>query len=209
MRCRDEAPIQRCPNTSSPVFVAQANLISAHSPVVPRPGIGYFLPMTRTGIGFDAHRLVTGRSLVLGGVRIPHTQGLLGHSDADVLAHAVMDALLGAVADGDIGQHFPDRDPRWKDADSVGLLRLVTARIRELGWRVVSTDATVMAEAPRLAPFVTSMRERLAGAMGVTATDVSIKATTMEGMGAVGRGEGIACLAIATVARLEDEGQGT
>lgn len=164
--------------------------------------------MTRTGIGFDAHRLVTDRSLVLGGVRIPHPQGLLGHSDADVLTHAVMDALLGAVADGDIGRHFSDQDPRWKDADSVGLLRLVTARLRERGWRVVNADATVMAEAPRLAPFVSAMRERLADAMGVTAAEVSIKATTMEGMGAVGRGEGIACLAIATVERLEGEGQG-
>lgn len=162
--------------------------------------------MTRTGIGFDAHRLVTGRSLVLGGVRIPYSQGLLGHSDADVLVHAVMDALLGAVADGDIGQHFSDRDPRWKDADSIGLLRLVTARLRELGWHVVNTDATVMAEAPRLAPFVSAMRERLAGAMGVTAAVVSIKATTMEGLGAVGRGEGITCLAVATVERLEVEG---
>ena len=158
--------------------------------------------MTRTGIGFDAHQLATGRRLVLGGVEIPWSLGLLGHSDADVLTHAIIDALLGAVADGDIGQHFSDRDSRWKDADSIDLLRQVVARLLELGWRVVNVDATVLAEAPRLAPHMPLMRERLAGALGVTASDVSVKATTMEGLGAVGRGEGMTALAVATVTKV-------
>jgi 2-C-methyl-D-erythritol 2,4-cyclodiphosphate synthase len=155
--------------------------------------------MTRTGIGFDAHRLVTGRRLVLGGVEILHAQGLLGHSDADVLTHALMDALLGAVADGDIGRHFPDKDPRWKDADSLDLLRQVVARVRDLGWQVGNVDVTVLAEAPRLAPYVARMCERLAAAMNVATGQVSVKATTVEGMGAIGRREGISAMAVATV----------
>jgi 2-C-methyl-D-erythritol 2,4-cyclodiphosphate synthase len=155
--------------------------------------------MTRTGIGFDAHRLVAGRPLVLGGVRIPHERGLLGHSDADVLVHALMDALLGAVADGDIGQHFPPGDARWKDADSVALLRLVVGRLHQHGWRVVNVDGTVLAEAPRLAPHIPQMRARLAEALGVESAQVSVKATTTEGMGAVGRREGISAMAVATV----------
>jgi 2-C-methyl-D-erythritol 2,4-cyclodiphosphate synthase len=159
--------------------------------------------MTRTGIGFDAHRLVEGRRLVIGGVEIPHERGLLGHSDADVLVHAIMDALLGAIADGDIGQHFSDKDPRWKNADSVELLRQVTARLQSKGWRVVNTDATVMAEAPRLAPHVSKMRERLAEAMNVTPEQISVKATTVEGMGAIGRREGITAMAVATVEKVE------
>lgn len=155
--------------------------------------------MQRTGIGYDTHRLTEGRALVLGGVRIPHTQGLLGHSDADVLTHAVMDALLGAVADGDIGKHFPDTDARWKDADSLVLLRQVIARLVARGWRVGNVDATVMAEAPRLAPHIADMRARLAEALGVTLEAVSVKATTVEGLGAIGRREGIAAMAVATV----------
>ena len=157
--------------------------------------------MIRTGSGFDAHRLVEGRALVLGGVRIPHATGLLGHSDADVLTHAIMDALLGAVADGDIGRHFPASDPRWKDADSLVLLRHVGARLADQGWRVGNIDATVLAEAPKLAPHIATMRERLAGALGVDAGAVSVKATTVEGMGAIGRREGISVMAVATVAR--------
>ena len=133
--------------------------------------------MHRTGIGFDTHRLVEGRALTLGGVRIPHATGLLGHSDADVLTHAIMDALLGAVADGDIGQHFPDTDPRWKDADSLALLRQVVARLAARGWRVGNVDATILAEAPRLAPHIPRMRERLADALGLPAGAVSVKAT--------------------------------
>ena len=157
--------------------------------------------MTRTGIGFDAHRFAAGRRLVLGGVEIPHERGLLGHSDADVLTHALMDALLGAAADGDIGRHFPDGDPRWKDADSVELLRQVAARLRRQGWEIVNADVTVLAEAPRLASHVPRMQERLAGAMGVTAGQISVKATTVEGMGAIGRGEGISAMAVATIER--------
>ena len=160
--------------------------------------------MIRTGIGFDAHRLVTGRRLVLGGVEIPHERGLEGHSDADVLAHALMDALLGAVADGDIGQHFPPSQARWKDADSLALLRRVAARVRAAGWRIVNTDATVLAEAPRLAPHVPEMRRRLADAMALPAGAVSVKATTAEGMGAIGRREGISAMAVATVRRVPD-----
>ena len=157
--------------------------------------------MQRTGIGYDVHRLAEGRALVLGGIRIPHALGLLGHSDADVLTHAVMDALLGAVADGDIGKHFPDTDARWKDADSLDLLRQVIARLAARGWRVGNVDATVMAEAPRLAPHIADMRARLAEALGVTPEAVSVKATTVEGLGAIGRGEGIAAMAVATVNR--------
>ncbi len=157
--------------------------------------------MQRTGIGYDVHRLAEGRALVLGGIRIPHALGLLGHSDADVLTHAVMDALLGAVADGDIGKHFPDTDARWKDADSLDLLRQVIARLAARGWRVGNVDATVMAEAPRLAPHIADMRARLAEALGVTPEAVSVKATTVEGLGAIGRREGIAAMAVATVNR--------
>ena len=161
--------------------------------------------MIRTGLGYDAHRLVEGRRLVLGGVEIPHSVGLLGHSDADVLTHALMDALLGAAADGDIGQHFPDRDPKWKDADSVGLLRAVVARLDANGWRIVNTDVTVVAEAPKLAPHIPTMRERLAAAMGVPVSAVSVNATTVEGMGAIGRREGISAMAIATIDSKEQD----
>lgn len=153
----------------------------------------------RTGIGFDTHRLVEGRRLILGGIEIPHTLGLLGHSDADVLAHAIMDALLGAAADGDIGQHFSDKDPRWKDADSMLLLRCVAERVRELGFSIGNVDSVVMAEAPKLAPHIPNMRARLADAMGIPIADVSVKATTVEGLGAIGRREGISASAIALI----------
>jgi 2-C-methyl-D-erythritol 2,4-cyclodiphosphate synthase len=156
--------------------------------------------MQRTGIGYDIHRLVAGRPLILGGVEISHPMGLLGHSDADVLTHAIMDALLGAVADGDIGRHFPDSDPRWQGADSLALLRQVVARLAANGWRVGNVDATILAEAPRLAPHIATMRARLADSMGIPATNVSVKATTVEGLGAIGRREGIAAMAVATVA---------
>ncbi len=158
--------------------------------------------MTRCGIGFDTHRLVAGRRLVLGGVDIPHSMGLLGHSDADVLVHALMDALLGAVAGGDIGQFFPDHDPRWRDADSLDLLRRVVAHLKTLGWRVRQSDATILAEAPKLAPHIDGMRHHLAAAMEVTVDAVSVKATTVEGLGAIGRREGISAMAVATVAPL-------
>jgi 2-C-methyl-D-erythritol 2,4-cyclodiphosphate synthase len=152
----------------------------------------------RTGLGIDTHRFAEGRPLVLGGVEIPHDRGLAGHSDADVLAHAVTDAILGAAGLGDIGEHFPDTDPRWRDADSIGLLRAVVLLAREAGWAVAHVDATVMLERPKLAPFRAEIAARLAGATGGT---VSVKATTGEGMGFVGREEGAAALAVATLER--------
>lgn len=157
--------------------------------------------MTRTGIGFDAHRLVENRRLVIGGVVVPHERGLLGHSDADVAVHALMDALLGAIAAGDIGQHFPDTDPAWKDADSIRLLEAVAAILGGRGWRIANTDLTILCEKPKLAPHIPEMRRRMAEAMGVAMDAVSVKATTVEGMGAIGRREGIAAQAVATVER--------
>lgn len=156
----------------------------------------------RTGIGFDTHRLVEGRKLILGGIEIPHTTGLLGHSDADVLTHAIMDALLGAIADGDIGQHFPDSAAEWKDADSIRLLAAVRERLAAKGWRIENVDATVLAERPKLMPHIPAMRRRLAEAMGLDAEAVSVKATTVEGLGAIGRREGISAMAVAAVERL-------
>jgi len=153
----------------------------------------------RFGIGFDTHRLVEGRRLMLGGVEIAHDLGLDGHSDADVLAHAVIDALLGAAGLGDIGLHFPDDDERWRDADSLDLLRRVSALLDDRGLTVVHVDATVMAEAPRVAPDRDAMSGKLAFALGVDPGSVNIKATRGEGMGFVGRREGIAALAVATV----------
>ena len=158
--------------------------------------------LPRVGIGFDTHRLVEGRKLILGGVEIPHPVGLLGHSDADVLTHALMDALLGAIADGDIGQHFPDTDPQWKGADSIELLRAVVDRLRSKGWQVVNADITVLAERPKLKPHIPAMRERLAEAMAIAPAFVSVKATTVEGLGAIGRREGISAMAVAMVAPL-------
>jgi len=155
--------------------------------------------MVRTGIGYDAHRLALGRLLRVGGVEIPWPRGLAGHSDADVLAHAIMDALLGAAGLGDLGRHFPPGDPAFRGADSIELLRRVTAMAAGAGWRVVHVDSTVLAEAPRLAPYIPQMQERLAAALGVDSSAVNIKATTTEGMGAIGRGEGIAAHAVATL----------
>jgi 2-C-methyl-D-erythritol 2,4-cyclodiphosphate synthase len=152
----------------------------------------------RTGLGIDTHRFAEGRRLVLGGVEIPHERGLAGHSDADVLAHAVTDAILGAVSLGDIGTHFPDTDPAWRDADSLALLREVVAMVGREGWRVAHVDATVMLERPKLAPFREAITARLADTTGGT---VSLKATTGEGMGFVGREEGVAALAVATLER--------
>lgn len=155
--------------------------------------------MLRTGIGFDIHRFAKGRKLLLGGVEIPAPEGLEGHSDADVLCHALADALLGSIADGDIGQHFPNTDPKWKDADSVELLRQVVVRVKAKGFQVVNVDAVITAERPKVMPYAARMRERLAPVLGVTVEEVSIKATTMEGLGAIGRAEGIAVMAVATV----------
>jgi 2-C-methyl-D-erythritol 2,4-cyclodiphosphate synthase len=149
----------------------------------------------RTGIGIDSHRFAAGRRLVLGGVDIPHELGLAGHSDADVLAHAIADALLGAAGLGDIGQHFPDTDETFRDADSIALLREVVERVRAGGHELVHVDATVMLERPRLAPHREAIHASLAAVLG----SVNVKATTGEGMGFVGRGEGAAALAIATL----------
>jgi len=152
-----------------------------------------------TGLGYDCHRFQEGRRLVLGGIEIPHTHGLLGHSDADVLTHAIIDALLGAAALGDIGQHFPDTDERYRDADSIELLRAAVAVLDAAGRRIVHVDATVVIERPRLAEHRDAMRARLATAMGVELSQVSVKATRGEGMGFVGSGEGAAALAVATL----------
>jgi 2-C-methyl-D-erythritol 2,4-cyclodiphosphate synthase len=155
----------------------------------------------RVGIGYDAHRFGDGGTLVLGGVEIPGVNRLEGHSDADVLAHAVTDALLGAAGLGDIGRHFPDDDPRYRDADSIELLAEIVTLLADGGWCVVNVDSTVLCERPRLEPFVLAMAERLGGALRVAAQRVSVKATTNEGMGAIGRGEGIAACAVAQLER--------
>ena len=152
-----------------------------------------------TGIGWDSHRLVAGRPLILGGVAIEHELGLDGHSDADALTHAIIDALLGAAALGDIGQHFPDTDERYRDADSMQLLRTVVATLAERGLAVAHVDATVVMERPKLAPYRDAIRAALADGLGVVAEHVNVKASTGEGMGFVGRGEGVAALAVATL----------
>ncbi|MDO4269392.1 MAG: 2-C-methyl-D-erythritol 2,4-cyclodiphosphate synthase [Eubacteriales bacterium] len=146
----------------------------------------------RIGHGYDVHKLAAGRRCVIGGVDIPHETGLVGHSDADVLTHAVMDALLGALALGDIGRHFPDTDELFKGADSLALLRHVAAMVDGQGWRLCNLDATVLAQAPRLAPHIAQMRENLAAAIGCAVAQVSVKATTEEGLGFTGKREGVA-----------------
>lgn len=156
----------------------------------------------RVGHGYDVHRLTEGRALILGGVTVPFDRGLLGHSDADVLTHAVMDALLGAAALGDIGQLFPDSDAAYAGADSMLLLRRVTALLREHGWQVGNVDATVVAQAPRLATYIPDMRRRLAEAMGLDVDCVSVKATTEEKLGFTGSGGGMAAHAVALIERL-------
>jgi 2-C-methyl-D-erythritol 2,4-cyclodiphosphate synthase len=158
---------------------------------------------TTAGIGWDSHRLVEGRPLVLGGVTIPHERGLEGHSDADVLAHAIIDALLGAAALGDIGQHFPDTDERYRGADSMALLRTVVTALASRGLQVVNVDATVVMERPRLAPHRDAIRASLALGLDVAPAQVNVKASTGEGLGFIGREEGVAALAVATV-RAED-----
>jgi 2-C-methyl-D-erythritol 2,4-cyclodiphosphate synthase len=155
-----------------------------------------------TGIGYDCHRFVSGRPLVLGGVQVEHDRGLEGHSDADVLTHAIIDAMLGAAALGDIGAHFPDTDPRYAGADSIELLRVTVSLLAGAGLTVTHVDATVVLERPKLAPVRDAMRERLAAALQLDLPHVSVKATRGEGMGFVGREEGIAALAIATVGEL-------
>jgi 2-C-methyl-D-erythritol 2,4-cyclodiphosphate synthase len=151
----------------------------------------------RAGIGFDVHAFDPNRALVLGGVTIPDAPGLAGHSDADVLCHAIADALLGAAALGDIGEHFPDTDDRWKDASSLDILRDVVSRVAGRGYSISSIDATVLIEAPKLAPHRSEIRAAICDALGVEAEQVNVKATTTEGLGTVGRGEGAACIAVA------------
>ena len=155
--------------------------------------------MSLSGIGYDCHRFAAGRRLVLGGVEVPHERGLEGHSDADVLTHAVIDALLGAAGLGDIGEHFPDTDERYRDADSLELLETVLTTVIAAGFEVENIDCTVLMEAPKLGPHRQEIRERLALALNLPVTRVNVKATTGEGMGFVGRGEGVAALAVASL----------
>jgi 2-C-methyl-D-erythritol 2,4-cyclodiphosphate synthase len=159
----------------------------------------------RIGQGYDSHRFGDGRRLRLGGVEIPFDRGLVGHSDADAVAHAVIDALLGAAGLGDIGQHFPPRDEAWRDADSMELLRRAVALLEEENYQVVNLDVTVVAEVPRIGPHVAAMRERLAATCGIAPGNVSVKGKTNERMGWIGRGEGIAALAVALIDSIEDQ----
>lgn len=153
----------------------------------------------RIGHGYDVHRLAENRRLILGGVEIPYPQGLLGHSDADVLTHAVMDSLLGAAALGDIGHLFPDTDPAFEGADSLDLAKKVAALLRANGWEIGNVDATILAQRPRLAPYIPQMRERLAAALGVLPDQISVKATTEEGLGFTGEGLGMAAHAVCLI----------
>jgi len=157
--------------------------------------------MIRVGIGYDVHRLVKGRKLILGGVQIRSEKGLWGHSDADALSHAIGDALLGAAALGDLGTHFPDSDERYKDISSLTLLEEIRSKLTDKGFRIINIDATIVAQAPKLAPYIEKMRERLSDTLKVPLEDLSVKATTTEGLGFAGKGEGIACYAIASVER--------
>jgi 2-C-methyl-D-erythritol 2,4-cyclodiphosphate synthase len=160
--------------------------------MVEKKGPGY-----RVGMGYDVHPFVEKRPLILGGVTIPHDQGLAGHSDADCLTHAICDALLGAIAAGDLGRHFPDSDPQYKDVESLQLLKKVTEMVRTKGFRITNIDATIVAQAPRLAPYRTQMEEKIAATVGIEQGRVNLKATTTEGLGFTGRGEGIAAYAVA------------
>jgi 2-C-methyl-D-erythritol 2,4-cyclodiphosphate synthase len=155
--------------------------------------------VTRVGIGYDSHRFAAGRPLILGGITIPHPQGLAGHSDADAVAHALTDAILGAAGAGDIGQLFPDTDPQWKDADSMELLRTAHELVRGRGLTLAQADCSVIAERPKLAPHLAAMAEALAARLGVAAGAVNVKAKTNEGMGFIGRGEGLAVIAVAVL----------
>jgi 2-C-methyl-D-erythritol 2,4-cyclodiphosphate synthase len=159
--------------------------------------------MMRVGHGFDAHRFAPGRRLVLGGIEIPYERGLLGHSDADVVAHAISDALLGAAALGDLGGHFPDSDPKWKDADSMVLLEACVERVREAGYTVSNVDATIVVDRPKLAPYIGAMREHLATRLQLPLECVSVKAKTSEGMGYTGDGTGIAAYAVTAIEKRE------
>ena len=158
----------------------------------------------RIGHGYDSHRLVEGRKLILGGVEIPHERGLDGHSDADAVAHAVTDALLGAAGLGDIGRHFPPSDAQWKDADSLQLLARVVRLLEGRNYQVVNVDVTVVCESPKIGPHAEAMQQRLASVLGIAPDHISIKGKSNEGLGWIGRGEGIAAFAVALIDRLED-----
>ena len=160
------------------------------------------IPQLRVGCGYDVHKLVEGRKLILCGVDVPYELGLLGHSDADVALHALMDALLGAVALGDIGKHFPDTDERFKGADSMKLTEHVVKLLSERGWQINNVDVTIIAQRPKLAGFIPAMRENVARVLGVDAEAVNVKATTTEKLGFTGRGEGIASEAVASIIRM-------
>jgi len=155
----------------------------------------------RVGLGYDVHKLVEGRKLIMGGVEIPHTHGLLGHSDADVLVHAIMDSMLGALALGDIGKHFPDNDEKYKGADSLKLLEEVYRKINELGYEIGNIDATVIAQAPKMAPHIYKMRENIAKACKTSIDNVNVKATTEEKLGFTGRKEGISAHAVCIICK--------
>lgn len=155
--------------------------------------------MSRVGIGYDLHVLVEGRPLILGGVRIPYEKGLKGHSDADALAHAIIDAALGAAALGNIGQHFPDTDPHYKDADSMELLRITNEKLKGAGWNISNIDSNIIAQAPRLAPYLNEMRKKIAEIVGIDIGAVSVKAKTNEGVGAEGGGEAISTQAVVLI----------
>jgi 2-C-methyl-D-erythritol 2,4-cyclodiphosphate synthase len=173
-------------------FVIRISFVIRHSSFV-------IFPMIRIGNGYDAHRLAAGRKLILGGVEIPHDRGLDGHSDADVICHAIADALLGAVGERDIGHHFPNNDETIRGISSIEILQRVTALLTEIRARPLNVDVTLIAEAPKIAPHIDAMRENIAGALRLIETRVSVKATTNEGLGAIGRGEGMAAMAVATV----------
>lgn len=157
----------------------------------------------RIGIGYDVHKLVEGRDLIIGGVNVPHEKGLLGHSDADVLTHAVMDSILGALALGDIGKHFPDNDERFKGADSIKLLQYVNNLIKEKGYKVNNIDCTIIAQSPKMAPHIQSMRENFAKALDTDIDSINVKATTEEGLGFTGSKEGIAAQSVCTVVKVD------
>jgi 2-C-methyl-D-erythritol 2,4-cyclodiphosphate synthase len=157
--------------------------------------------ITRIGLGYDVHRFTDGRPLILGGVEIPHDRGLLGHSDADVLVHALMDAILGAMRDGDIGSHFPDTDPAYAGCSSILLLEHVATLMRTAGWRLTDADTVLAMEAPKISPFRDAMRARMAAGLGVDVDAIGLKATTTEGLGAIGRAEGAAAYAVVLLER--------
>ncbi len=156
----------------------------------------------RVGIGYDIHRLIDGRALIIGGVTIPHERGLLGHSDADVLCHAMMDGMLGAIGKGDIGRHFPDDDIKFKDVSSIKLMEYVMKLVRKEGFMLVNMDSVIMAEKPKLSPYIEQMKGNIAKTLGVEKNQISIKSTTTEGLGAIGAGAGIAAQAIVLLERI-------